>query len=155
MCFFPPQFRDDAQVAIVHKHSYLAILKYESIKCEAPFHIIIINCGDFGRFENNFLKMAKIRHRKKQPGEKLILLFFLCQVFLALKKVAMVVVTNRTWNLQCSTKPRKFYSVFVVVVVVVVAVQCRGESRENCSFSAFFRFLFVFLGFPPSRLLQR
>lgn len=90
--------------------------------------------------------MAKIRHQKKQLGgggdnKKLILLFFLCQVFLASKKVAMVVVTNRTWILQCSTKPRKFYSDFVVV-----AVQCRGESRENCSFSAFFRFLFVFLG---------
>jgi hypothetical protein len=98
--------------------------------------------------------MAKIRHQKKQLGggdnKKLNLLFFLCQVFLALKKVAMVVLTNRTWILQCSTKPRNFYS-----GVVVVAVQCRGESRENCSFSAFFCFLFVFLGFAPSRLLQR
>jgi hypothetical protein len=101
--------------------------------------------------------MAKTRHQKKQLGgggdnKKLILLFFLCRVFLALKKVAMVVVTIRTWILQCSTKPRKFYSVFVVVFV---AVQCRGESRENCSFSAFFAFFLFFLGFPPSRLLQR
>jgi hypothetical protein len=47
--------------------------------------------------------------KKKQLGgggdnKKLISLVFLCQVFLALKKVAMVVVTNRTWILQCLNK---------------------------------------------------